>query len=174
MKALIAMSGGVDSSAAAVLMRDAGGCRRRSATVRPSSGPPPCRPAPTSCGWNLTNPSGPSPPDRPWFCMTATSCWAAEPSNKNCPITKNLPCRKAGENKTVEKVQIRRRRRTCADDGDTDREILRQIVCESLCDECAVCRKILSKGIPKRGNTSVRHRRARVLPLLSVSSFSTR
>src|SRR5699024_8174636 len=46
-------------------------------------------------------------------------------------------------------VKNRRRRRTCADDGDTDREILRQIVCEELCSECAVCRKILSKGFPK-------------------------
>ena len=51
---------------------------------------------------------------------------------------------------TVKKVKIRRCRRTCADDGDTDREILRQIVCEELCSECAVCRKILSKGFPKR------------------------
>src|SRR5699024_3952789 len=48
-----------------------------------------------------------------------------------------------------EKYKIRRRRRTCADDGDTSREILRQIVCEELCSECAICRKILSKGFPK-------------------------
>ena len=42
-----------------------------------------------------------------------------------------------------------RLRAQCADDGDTDREILRQIVCEELCSECAICRKILSKGFPK-------------------------
>ena len=47
------------------------------------------------------------------------------------------------------KFKIRRCRRTCADDSDTDREILRQIVCEERSDECAVCRKILSKGIHK-------------------------
>ena len=47
------------------------------------------------------------------------------------------------------KYKIRRRRRTCADDGDTDMEILRQIVCEERSDECAICRKILSKGIHK-------------------------
>ena len=39
-----------------------------------------------------------------------------------------------------------RLRAQCADDGDTDREILRQIVCEERSDECAICRKILSKG----------------------------
>ena len=42
-----------------------------------------------------------------------------------------------------------RLRAQCADDGDTDREILRQIVCEEHSDECAICRKILSKGIHK-------------------------
>ena len=47
---------------------------------------------------------------------------------------------------SVKKVKIRRRRRTCADDGDTTREILRQIVCEEQSDECAICRKILSKA----------------------------
>ena len=35
--------------------------------------------------------------------------------------------------------------------------------------ECAVLGEILSKGIPKRGNTSLRHRRGRVLPLLTHS-----
>ena len=40
--------------------------------------------------------------------------------------------------------------RRCADGDDTYREILRQIVCEAPQAECAVCRKILSKGIPKR------------------------
>ena len=44
-----------------------------------------------------------------------------------------------------------RLRAQCADDGDTDREILRQIVCEAFCAECAVCRKILSKGDSKEG-----------------------
>ena len=52
---------------------------------------------------------------------------------------------------TVEKVKIRHHRRTCADDGDTDREILREIVCEERSDECAISRKILSRGIPKGG-----------------------
>ena len=48
---------------------------------------------------------------------------------------------------TVEKVKIRHHRRTCADDGDTDREI----VCEEQSDECAISRKILSRGISKGG-----------------------
>ena len=55
----------------------------------------------------------------------------------------------AGALQTVKKIKIRLRRRTCADDGDTARKILRQIVCEELCSECAICRKILSKGFPK-------------------------
>ena len=46
-----------------------------------------------------------------------------------------------------------RLRAQCADDGDTDREILRQIVCEERSDECAIWRKILSKGIHKGKQT---------------------
>lgn len=72
---------------------------------------------------------------------------------------------------SVKKVKIRRRRRTCADDGDTTREILRQIVCEEQSDECAICRKILSKGIPKGGNSRGRRRRARLLPPLQRVEF---
>src|SRR5699024_9818612 len=44
----------------------------------------------------------------------------------------------------------RRPRRTCADGGDTAREILLKIVCEEPCDECAVLGKILSKAAAPR------------------------
>ena len=64
------------------------------------------------------------------------------------------------------KVKICRRRRTCADGGNTDREILRQIVCEALCAECAVCRKILSKGDSKEGK-----RKRQAQPCASVAPF---
>src|SRR5699024_11219383 len=72
------------------------------------------------------------------------------------------------------KVKIRLRRRTCADDGDTDREILRQIVCEELCSECAICRKILSKGFPKGEIAALGKAVRGCCPFCSVSSFSTR
>ena len=69
------------------------------------------------------------------------------------------------------KIQNRRCRRTCADDGDTDREILRQIVCEEHSDECAICRKILSKGFPKGETDALGNCRARLLPLLQRVEF---
>ena len=55
--------------------------------------------------------------------------------------------------KQLKKYKIRRRRRTCADDGDTAREISSKIVCEELCSECAVLLEILSKGIHKGKQT---------------------
>lgn len=75
---------------------------------------------------------------------------------------------------SVKKVKIRRRRRTCADDGDTTREILRQIVCEEQSDECAICRKILSKGIPKGEIAAVGAGVHGYCPRCSVSNLSTR
>ena len=57
----------------------------------------------------------------------------------------------AGRGQFVENFKIRHRRRTCADDSDTDREILRQECARERSDERAACRKILSKGIPKSG-----------------------
>ena len=75
---------------------------------------------------------------------------------------------------TVKKVIIRLRRRTCADDGDTAREILRQIVCEELCSECAICRKILSKGFSKGEIDALGAAVRGCCPFCSVSSFSTR
>src|SRR5699024_4571712 len=74
----------------------------------------------------------------------------------------------------VEKVKIRLRRRTCADGGDTSREILRQIVCEELCSECAICRKILSKGFSKGETDALGEAVRGCCPFCSVSSFSTR
>ena len=41
-------------------------------------------------------------------------------------------------------------------DADTYREIRREIVCEKIFDECAICRRILSRGNPKEGNRPVR------------------
>ena len=64
------------------------------------------------------------------------------------------------------KVKKRRCRRTCADDSDTYREILWQIVCEERSDECAICHKILSKGIPKGEIAALGNCRARLLPPL--------
>ena len=75
---------------------------------------------------------------------------------------------------TVEKVKIRHHRRTCADDGDTDREILRQIVCEERSDECAISRKILSRGIPKGGTGRSGEAVPDGSPFCSVSGFPTR
>ena len=34
---------------------------------------------PAECGWNLTSPSAPLRPVRPWCCIRATPCWAAAP-----------------------------------------------------------------------------------------------
>ena len=81
---------------------------------------------------------------------------------------------KAAISRLSKKVKIRRRRRTCADDGDTTREILRQIVCEEHSDECAICRKILSKGIPKGEIAAVGAGVHGCCPRCSVSNFSTR
>ena len=81
---------------------------------------------------------------------------------------------RAGAAQTVKKVKIRLRRRTCADDGDTARKILRQIVCEELCSECAICRKILSKGFPKGEIDALGAAVRGCCPFCSVSSFSTR
>ena len=75
---------------------------------------------------------------------------------------------------TVEKVKIRHHRRTCADDGDTDREILREIVCEERSDECAISRKILSKGISKGGTGRLGEAVPDGSPFCSVSGFPTR
>ena len=75
---------------------------------------------------------------------------------------------------TVEKVKIRHHRRTCADDGDTDREILREIVCEERSDECAISRKILSRGIPKGGTGRSGEAVPDGSPFCSVSGNPTR
>ncbi|MCI7744580.1 hypothetical protein MSS88_07215 [bacterium] len=74
----------------------------------------------------------------------------------------------------VEKVKIRHHRRTCADDGDTDREILRETVCEERSDECAISRKILSRGIPKGGTERSGEAVPDGSPFCSVSGFPTR
>ena len=79
-----------------------------------------------------------------------------------------------GTAQTVEKVKIRHHRRTCADDGDTDREILREIVCEERSDECAIYRKILSRGIPKGGTGRLGEAVPDGSPFCSVSGFPTR
>ena len=71
----------------------------------------------------------------------------------------------------VEKVKIRHHRRTCADDGDTDREILREIVCEERSDECAISRKILSRGISKGGTGRLGEAVPDGAPFCSVSGF---
>ena len=75
---------------------------------------------------------------------------------------------------TVEKVKIRHHRRTCADDGDTDREILREIVCEEQSDECAIYRKILSRGFSKGGTGRSGEAVPDRSPFCSVSGFPTR
>ena len=81
------------------------------------------------------------------FCVRVESLDTLERTNAFLPLTEyTFLANKSCDFQTVKKVKIRRRRRTCADDGDTTREILRQIVCEEHSDECAICRKILSKG----------------------------
>ena len=79
---------------------------------------------------------------------------------------RTLSTAKEKRSQSVEKVKICRRRRICADDGDTDREILRQIVREKHSDECAICRKILSKGITQGETDALGDCRARLLPLV--------
>ena len=80
------------------------------------------------------------------FCVRVESLDTLERTNAFLPLTEyTFLANKSCDFQTVKKVKIRRRRRTCAD-GDTDREILRQIVCEKRSDECAICRKILSKA----------------------------
>ena len=74
----------------------------------------------------------------------------------------------------VKNVKIRHHRRTCADDGDTDREILREIVCEEQSDECAISRKILSRGISKGGTGRSGEAVPDGSPFCSVSGFPTR
>ncbi|MDY5783085.1 MAG: hypothetical protein SPK62_04120, partial [Gemmiger sp.] len=74
-----------------------------------------------------------------------------EPKKLQTEIQKGRRAGNARRLQTVEKVKIRHHRRTCADDGDTDREIVREIVCEERSEECAIYRKILSRGIPKGG-----------------------
>ena len=98
-----------------------------------------------------------------------------ERTNAFLPLTEyTFLANKSCDFQTVKKVIIRRRRRTCADDGDTTREILRQIVCEEHSDECAICRKILSKGIPKGEIAAVGAGVHGCCPRCSVSNFSTR
>ena len=98
-----------------------------------------------------------------------------ERTNAFLPLTEyTFLANKSCDFQTVKKVKIRRRRRTCADDGDTTREILRQIVCEEHSDECAICRKILSKGIPKGEIAAVGAGVHGCCPRCSVSNFSTR
>ena len=98
-----------------------------------------------------------------------------ERTNAFLPLTEyTFLANKSCDFQTVKKVKIRRRRRTCADDGDTTREILRQIVCEEDSDECAICRKILSKGIPKGEIAAVGAGVHGCCPRCSVSNFSTR
>ena len=100
---------------------------------------------------------------------------ALERTNAFLPLTEyTFLANKSCDFQTVKKVKIRRRRRTCADDGDTTREILRQIVCEEHSDECAICRKILSKGIPKGEIAAVGAGVHGCCPRCSVSNFSTR
>ena len=98
-----------------------------------------------------------------------------ERTNAFLPLTEyTFLANKSCDFQTVKKVKIRRRRRTCADDGDTTREILRQIVREEHSDECAICRKILSKGIPKGEIAAVGAGVHGCCPRCSVSNFSTR
>ena len=98
-----------------------------------------------------------------------------ERTNAFLPLTEyTFLANKSCDFQTVKKVKIRRRRRTCADDGDTTREILRQIVCEEHSDECAICRKILPKGIPKGEIAAVGAGVHGCCPRCSVSNFSTR
>ena len=98
-----------------------------------------------------------------------------ERTNAFLPLTEyTFLANKSCDFQTVKKVKNRRRRRTCADDGDTTREILRQIVCEEDSDECAICRKILSKGIPKGEIAAVGAGVHGCCPRCSVSNFSTR
>ena len=98
-----------------------------------------------------------------------------ERTNAFLPLTEyTFLANKSCDFQTVKKVKIRRCRRTCADDGDTTREILRQIVCEEHSDECAICRKILSKGIPKGEIAAVGAGVHGCCPRCSVSNFSTR
>ena len=98
-----------------------------------------------------------------------------ERTNAFLPLTEyTFLANKSCDFQTVKKVKIRRRRRTCADDGDTTREILRQIVCEEHSDECAICRKILSKGIPKGEIAAVGAGVHGCCPRCSVSNFSIR
>ena len=98
-----------------------------------------------------------------------------ERTNAFLPLTEyTFLANKSCDFQNVKKVKIRRRRRTCADDGDTTREILRQIVCEEHSDECAICRKILSKGIPKGEIAAVGAGVHGCCPRCSVSNFSTR
>ena len=97
---------------------------------------------------------------------------ALERTNAFLPLTEyTFLANKSCDFQTVKKVKIRRRRRTCA---DTTREILRQIVCEEHSDECAICRKILSKGIPKGEIAAVGAGVHGCCPRCSVSNFSTR
>ena len=51
---------------------------------------------------------------------------------------------------------------------------MRQIVCEEQSDECAICRKILSKGIPKGETRRAGVSQSKRCPLCSVSRDSTR
>ena len=98
-----------------------------------------------------------------------------ERTNTFLPLTEyTFLANKSCDFRTVKKVKIRRRRRTCADDGDTTREILRQIVYEEQSDECAICHRILSKGIPKGEIAAVGTAVRGCCPLCSVSRNSTR
>ena len=109
------------------------------------------------------------------FCVRVESLDTLERTNAFLPLTEyTFLANKSCDFQTVKKVKIRRRRRTCADDGDTTREILRQIVCEEQSDECAICRKILSKGIPKGEIAAVGAGVHGYCPRCSVSNLSTR
>ena len=97
------------------------------------------------------------------------------------PVQPLVPVKKQRRNpdgssaaQTVEKVKIRHHRRTCAADGDTYREILREIVCEERSHECAISRKILSRGIPKGGTGRSGEAVPDGSPFCSVSGFPTR
>ncbi len=105
----------------------------------------------------ISKPAWAAPGERAWI-------WSRPSQRRPAALTVQI----------VEKVKICHHRRTCADDGDTDREILREIVCEERSDECAVSRKILSRGIPKGGTGRSGEAVPDGSPFCSVSGFPTR
>ena len=106
---------------------------------------------------------------------TTVSCSA--PKNKRNKSNRGCPKRAAPlvcVCYRVAKIKNRRHRRTCADDGDTYREILPKIVCEEPATSARFWVKFCRRGFQRGENRSVRRRRARLLPLLRVAPASFR